>query len=93
MTRTDLEVMVNNHNNSIDTFIHNLLPQLLEMAGVKVTKKDDGNYEIPMSDWFTAQRFISAMDFYKSAMEILKPAREAGYDVKIDMQSNKLIIY
>ena len=91
MTRKEVKKMVDMHNSKIDDFISNILPQLLEMAGVKVTVKDSGEYEIPMNEWFKAQRFITCMDFYKEAMEILDMVRPLGFDVKINMQNNKLV--
>ncbi len=91
MTREEVKKMVDMHNSKIDNFIINILPQLLEMAGVKVTVKDNGEYEMPMNDWFKAQDFIKAMNFYKDAMEILDMVRPLGFDVKINMQSNKLV--
>ena len=91
MTREEVKKMVDMHNSKIDNFISNILPQLLEMAGVKVTVKDSGEYEIPMNEWFKAQDFIKAMNFYKDATEILDMVRPLGFDVKINMQSNKLV--
>ena len=91
MTREEVKKIVDMHNSKIDNFISNILPQLLEMAGVKVTFKDNGECEIPMNDWFKAQGFITCMNFYKDAMEILDMVRPFGFDVKINMQSNKLV--
>ena len=91
MTREEVKKMVDMHNSKIDNFISNILPQLLEMAGVKVTVNDNGEYEIPMNEWFKAQGFVKAMNFYKDAMEILDMVRPLGFGVKINMQSNKLI--
>lgn len=86
MTRNDVMTMVEGHNARIDKFMDEILPVLLEGAGVKVV---DG--KIAMTDWFVAQRFINVMNFYEAGMAILKPAREQGFDVKMDMQSNKLV--
>jgi hypothetical protein len=91
MTRTEVENIIKMHNNKIDTFINEGLPQLLEMTGVNVVKKDNGEYEIPMDAWFKAQGFISAMHFYNDAVKILDMVRPLGFDVKINMQSNKLV--
>ena len=91
MTKQEVKNLVEMHNNKVDNFMKESLPQLLKMAGVKVTKKENGEYEIPMNDWFKAQSFIQTMNFYKDAMEILNMAREQGFDVKINMQSNKLV--
>ena len=91
MTREEVKKMVEMHNNKIDDFTNNILPQLLEMVGVKVVTKDNGEHEIPMNAWFKAQDFIKTMNFYKDAMKILDMVRPLGFDVKINMQSNKLV--
>ena len=91
MTREEVKKMVENHNNKIDDFTNNILPQLLELDGVNVTTKENREHEIPVNAWFKAQNFIKAMNFYKEAMEILDMIRPLGFDVKIDMQNNKLI--
>jgi hypothetical protein len=91
MTREEVKKMVEMHNNKIDDFTSNILPQLLEMAGVKVVTKDNGEREIPVNAWFKANGFIKAMNFYNDAMEILDMVRPLGFDVKINMQSNKLV--
>lgn len=93
MTREEAKARIEAHNNMIDTFINESLPKLLEMAGVNVTKKDNGGCEITMDAWFKAQDFINAMGFYKMAMNILNELKENGFIVKIDCQSNKLCLY
>lgn len=91
MTREDVKQLVQHHNNQIDNFITNELPKLLENDGVKVVTKDNGEHEIPINNWFKAQDYIKSMNFYKEAMLILDIVRPLGFDVKIDMQSNKLV--
>lgn len=93
MTRTEAENMVNNHNNTINDFMKNLLPQLLKIAGIEVTEKENGKYEISLNAWFKCQEIIGNMNFYESARKICDDCRSNGYDVKIDMQSNKLAFY
>lgn len=91
MTREDVKQLVQHHNSRIDNFITNELPKLLENDGVKVVTKDNGEHEISINDWFKAQDYIKAMNFYKEAMSILDMVRPLGFDVKINMQSNKLV--
>ena len=91
MTREEVKNIVEMHNSKIDNFIYKILPRLLEMSGVKVSVNNKGEYEIPMSEWFKAQDFIRDMNFHRDAMEILEMVRPLGYDVKINMQSNKLV--
>ena len=91
MTREDVKQLVEHHNRRIDTFISNELPKLLANDGIKVVTKDNGEHEIPINAWFKAQDYIKAMNFYKEAMSILDIVRPLGFDVKINMQSNKLV--
>ena len=91
MTREDVKQLVQHHNNQIDNFIINELPKLLENDGIKVVTKDNGEHEISINAWFKAQDYIKAMNFYKEAMSILNMVRPLGFDVKINMQSNKLV--
>ena len=91
MTKEDVKQLVQHHNSRIDNFITNELPKLLEDDGVKVVTKDNGEHEIPVNAWFIAQDYIKAMNFYKEAMSILNMVRPLGFDVKINMQSNKLV--
>ena len=46
MTRTEVENIIKMHNDKIDTFINEGLPQLLEMTGVKVVKKDIASVKV-----------------------------------------------
>ena len=91
MTKEDVKQLIQHHNNRIDIFISNELPKLLESDGVKIVTKDNGEHEIPINAWFKAQDYIKAMNFYKDAMTILDIVRPLGFDVKINMQSNKLV--
>lgn len=91
MTKQEVIERVNKHNRMIDEFMKDTLPQLLEMAGINVKRKTDGNFEIPMNDWFRAQDFIAGMNFYSQAKKILDEVRPFGFDVKINMQNNKLV--
>ena len=91
MTREDVKQLVQHHNNQIDNFINKELPQLLITKGVQITFRPNGEYEIPLNDWFMAQSIIQDMNFYKQAMQILEMVRPFGYNVKINMQTFKLV--
>lgn len=91
MTEAEVRAKVEAHNARIKEFMENSLPLLLEMAGVKVTKTETGDYQIPMDAWFTAQKFINAMHFWDSAKAILDEVRPQGFDVKVNAQSNELV--
>lgn len=91
MTREEVKKLVDMHNNKIDNFTNNILPMLLEKDGVAVTIKDNGEKFIPLNGWFKANSLLESMHFYKDAKEILDLVRPLGFDVKINMQSNKLI--
>lgn len=72
---------IQEHNDSIDTYINSTLAQEL---GAK-----DG--KISMNQWFKAQSLIKEQNFYEKGMSILQELRSAGFDVKMNMQSNKLV--
>lgn len=72
---------IKEHNDSIDTYINSTLAHEL---GAK-----DG--KISMNQWFKAQALIKEQNFYEKGMTILKELRNEGFDVKMNMQSNKLV--
>ena len=72
---------IKEHNESIDTYINSTLAQEL---GAK-----DG--KISMNQWFKAQSLINEQKFYEKGMTILQELRNEGFDVKMNMQSNKLV--
>ena len=49
------------------------------------------NGKISASSWFAAQYLINEQKFFGKAMKILSSVRAMGFDVKVDMQSNKLV--
>ena len=73
-------------NDSIDRFIQNDLPKLLEAEGIKVT-----NGQIPMSCFFKARAILDRQNFYEKGRALQMELRMQGYDVKMDMQSDKLV--
>lgn len=73
--------IVKEHNEKIDYYMNVTLPKELGC--------EDGKVNI--CDWFKAQELIGRMGFYHSAKAILDTLRAFGYDVKIDMQTNKLV--
>lgn len=83
MTRTEVQTIIENHNNEIDNYINNILPS-------ELGKKAD---ELTMGDWFKCQALIGKQDFYNKGRSIQLPLRDQGFDVKMDMQSHKLILY
>lgn len=66
------------HNRAINDFIN-------------ITLREKYGDKISMSDWFKAQQDINEQEFYKKGMAILKPARAAGIDIKMNMQSCELV--
>lgn len=83
MTEEQVRGIVKSWNDGINNFITKELPLKLGYA--------EGTTEIPMMDWFRAQRIISAQRFYETGFEIQKALRNEGFDVKMDMQSNRLV--
>lgn len=73
---------VESHNWFIDEFIKTI-PQ-------KLGKTQD---TLNACDWFKAQTIIKEEHLYEKAMQILEELRNDGHDVKIDMQSYKLLYY
>lgn len=88
MTRGEAKKIINAHNDEIDNFIYNEVPKLLNL-----TKDKNGEYSLTMADWFKANELIRKQDFYKKGIEIQNMLRDDMHDVKMDMQSNKLILY
>ena len=88
MTREEAKKIINAHNDEIDNFIYNEIPKLLNL-----TKDENGEYSLTMADWFKANELIRKQDFYKKGIEIQNMLRDDMHNVKMDMQSNKLILY
>ena len=86
ISRTEAENRVNAWNAKIDNFMKVVLPKLLEAEGVRVK-----NGKISMNDWFKAQTIIQKQNFYKEGHEIQMELRNAGYDVKMNMQDDTLV--
>lgn len=91
MTREEAKKIIDAHNDEIDNFIYNEIPKLLNLTNL--TKDKNGEYSLTMDDWFKANELIRKQDFYKKGIEILNMLRDDMYNVKMDMQSNKLILY
>lgn len=91
MTREEAKKIINAHNDEIDNFIYNEIPKLLNLTNL--TKDKNGEYSLTMDDWFKANELIRKKDFYKKGIEILNMLRDDMHNVKMDMQSNKLILY
>lgn len=82
MTKGEAQEIILTHNKSIDDYIN------IELA--KELNAKDG--KISINQWFKAQQFINAQNFYKKGMAILNDLRNQGFDVKMNMQSNKLVL-
>lgn len=81
MTKQDVINAIQAHNNAIDNYINGELSKKLNAK----------NGKIKMDQWFKAQTLIKEQNFYEKGMVILKELRAEGFDVKMDMQSNKLV--
>ena len=91
MTREEAKKIIDAHNNEIDNFIYNEIPKLLNLTNL--TKDKNGEYSLTIEDWFKANELIRKQDFYKKGREIQNMLRDDMHNVKMDMQSNKLILY
>lgn len=83
MTEKQVIQIIKAWNRRIDRFITEELPDLLGYP--------EGTTEIRMTEWFDAQRIIREQNFYETGREIQMGLRNAGFDVKMDMQSDKLV--
>ena len=91
MTREEAKKIIDAHNEEIDNFIYNEIPKLLNLTNL--TKDKNGEYSLTMADWFKANELIRKQNFYKKGIEILNMLRDDMHNVKMDMQSNKLILH
>lgn len=83
MTDNAVKTLIEEHNKMIDKFINEELPKQLNVV----------NGKISMNDWFKANQITKEQHFYEKGMKILKACRKYGYDVKMDMQSDKLVLH
>lgn len=83
MKENEVIEIIKKHNESIDNYING---ELAEKLNAK-------NGKILMDNWFKAQNLIKEQNFYGKATKILRELRSKGFDVKIDMQSDKLTYY
>lgn len=93
MTIEEVKKIVEMHNDKVDNFLNNALPHLLKIAGINIVYHSNGKWEVSMNDYFKVQEFISCMNFYNEAKEICNMVRPLGYNVKINMQCDKLVMY
>lgn len=83
MIRAEAEAKMMAHNSRIEHFMEAELPALL---GVK-----DKDSRVSIYKWFEAQRIYEAQGFYKAGKAVQDELRADGWDVKMDMQSYKLV--
>lgn len=72
--------LAHEHNSSIDTFINVTLREYF------------GSDTVNAVQWFEAQQLINKQHFYEKGKELQNCIRGQGYDCKMDMQSNKLLL-
>jgi hypothetical protein len=85
VSRIEAENKINEWNKHIADFMEKELPELLKAEGVRVK-----NGKILMNDWFKAQAIIGRQNFYEKGHAIQMELRNAGHDVKMNMQDNTL---
>lgn len=85
ISRIEAENKINEWNKHIVDFMEKELPELLKAEGVRVK-----NGKISMNDWFKAQAIIGKQNFYEKGHAIQMELRNAGHDVKMNMQDNTL---
>lgn len=79
-TEVEVKTLIAENNTKIENFINNI-PQII------------GKKKLTMNDWFKCQELIREQNFYKTSKKLLDELREDGWDIKIDMQSEKLCYY
>lgn len=79
---TNLIIEIEAYNNYLDTFYNEILPTMLNV---------DKDGKIKLTEWFKAQEIINKQNFYNDGMFILNKYRKMGYDVKMNMQTYKLV--
>ena len=84
--RNEAANIVNAWNAKLDKFMKDELPELLMSEGIRVK-----NGKISMNDWFKAQTIIQNQHFYEEGHSIQMKLRNAGHDVKMNMQDNTLV--
>lgn len=88
ISREKAQQTVDAWNARIAHFMQEELPALLEAEGVHVK-----NGKINATAWFKANSIIQRQDFYTQGHAIQMELRNAGHDVKMNMQDNTLVIY
>lgn len=88
ISRIEAERAIKEWNDHIADFMANKLPELLKAEGVQVK-----NGRICMNDWFKANEIVERQNFYKTGHELQMKLRDAGHDVKMNMQDNTLVLW
>ena len=88
ITREQAENAIKAWNEKIESFMEVDLPRLLEEKGVRVK-----NGKIAMNDWFKAMQIVNDQKFYEAGHAIQMELRNAGHDVKMNMQDYTLVLY
>ena len=86
ISKEDAMKAVDEWNAKIDGFMKNELPKLLEAEGYPVK-----NGKVSINAWFKANEIIGKQNFYKEGHAIQMELREAGHDVKMNMQDHTLV--
>ena len=86
ISKEDAMKAVDEWNAKIDTFMNVELPKLLEAEGFKVK-----NGKVSINAWFKANEIIGKQNFYKEGHAIQMELRDAGYDIKMNMQDHTLV--
>ena len=86
ISRSEAENRVNAWNAKVGNFMSVELPKLLEAEGFRVK-----NGKVSINAWVKANEIIGKKNFYKEGHEIQIELRDAGYDVKMNMQDHTLV--
>lgn len=86
ITKEEAKKIVKEWNAHIENFMANELPRLCEERGIRVK-----NGKISMNDWFKANAIVNEQNFYQKGHAIQMELRNAGHDVKMNMQNHTLV--
>ena len=86
ITKEEAMNTVNIWNTKIKNFMEKELPELLKAEGCRVK-----NGKIAMNDYIKAMQIVQRQNFYKEGHAIQMELRNAGHDVKMNMQDHTLV--
>ena len=82
MTDQEAKNLIKKHNDEVDEYVESLGEKFHAKSGM-----------ISIENWFKANEMIQEQGFYEKGMKVLRQIKSEGFNVKMDMQSNKLVCH